>query len=334
MAALDVKDKPTTRKQCQSKGWFLTYPKCPADKETLLEYLKTKGTIVKAIVCAEQHEDGTPHLHAFVKYETKKGGYGDFWDFEAGDASYHGNYQPAKSYTAVCKYVRKTPDYIEFGDMDALQEEDASKGHKRVLGKRLLTEPLTTVIQDHPELIFGYTQIRQDIAQYKNDQAMASYQWKPPAGYPNAFQLGILDTISKDGFRGDGRTCHWYCDGQGGWGKSTLATDLMVNHGAYVVENCKTADIAYLYNGQPIVIFDFVRDQEERINYHAIESIIQGRILSTKYLPQNKLYAPPHVIVFANFAPDQSKLSKDRWNIQYRPSEPFVFHTRSIPPPN
>ena len=33
-------------------------------------------------------------------------------------------------------------------------------------------------------------------------------------------------------------------------------------------------------------------------------------------MPRMGLYAIPHVVIFANFEPDQSKLSADRWDIR------------------
>ena len=43
-----------------------------------------------------------------------------------------------------------------------------------------------------------------------------------------------------------------------------------------------------------------------------------------------RIYATPHVIIFANFPPDQSKLSYDRWDIRsfgraLNPRDPIEF---------
>ena len=53
-------------------GFFLTYPNCGVSKEDLMEHLKSLGEVDKACVCQELHKDGTPHLHAFVKYQDRK----------------------------------------------------------------------------------------------------------------------------------------------------------------------------------------------------------------------------------------------------------------------
>lgn len=70
-------------------GFFLTYPHCDHTKEELMEFLHGLRTVDKAVVCREEHSDGTPHLHAFVKFEKtadiKKA---DYFDFKG----CHGNY--------------------------------------------------------------------------------------------------------------------------------------------------------------------------------------------------------------------------------------------------
>ena len=53
------------------------------------------------------------------------------------------------------------------------------------------------------------------------------------------------------------------------------------------------------------------------MNYEVIESVKNGVVFSTKYESQMKVFKTPHVIIMANFAPDESKMSSDRWDIRY-----------------
>jgi len=113
------------------------------------------------------------------------------------------------------------------------------------------------------------------------------------------------------------RTVFWFWDSAGNTGKSFMARYLVAFHGAVIYSNGKVADIAHAYNNEPVVIFDLARTQEDKLDavYLAMENFKNGRIFSPKYDSRFKVFAVPHVMVFANFAPDQSKLSADRWKI-------------------
>lgn len=115
----------------------------------------------------------------------------------------------------------------------------------------------------------------------------------------------------------DTRKVFWYFDEIGNTGKSFMVDYLVSQRGGVVFTNGKMADIAYAYKFEPIVIFDLARCQAEKIDnvYMAVENFKNGRIFSPKYESQNKIFDVPHVIVFANFEPDRTKLSADRWHV-------------------
>lgn len=115
----------------------------------------------------------------------------------------------------------------------------------------------------------------------------------------------------------DPRTVYWRWDFTGNTGKSFFAKYLLAWHDAAIFTNGKLADMAYAYNNETIVIIDLARTQAESVNYfyQFIESLKNGVLFSPKYESGQKIFKPPHVIVFANFEPDQTKLSADRWNI-------------------
>ncbi len=113
----------------------------------------------------------------------------------------------------------------------------------------------------------------------------------------------------------DSRKVLWYYDKVGNTGKSYLAKYLFVKHTAFLVMNGKSADISYAYDSQSLVVFDFARTLEEYVNYQVIESFKNGVLFSPKYESKVKIFQPARVVVFANFLPDTSKLSADRWDI-------------------
>lgn len=113
------------------------------------------------------------------------------------------------------------------------------------------------------------------------------------------------------------REIHWYVDYIGNKGKSFLADLLVALHDGIIFNNGKSSDIAYAYNGEPVIAFDFTRDKQDIVNYSVIEDLKNGRIFSPKYASKNKIFKKPKIIVFSNWDPDTNKLSEDRWRITH-----------------
>lgn len=114
----------------------------------------------------------------------------------------------------------------------------------------------------------------------------------------------------------DDRTIYWYWDSIGNIGKTAFCKFAAINMGATVIGNGKGNDIAYTIPDDPkIIIFDFPRTIEGRINYNAIEKCKDGIIFSGKYESHMKYFNSPHVICFANFPPDMGSMSIDRWKV-------------------
>lgn len=111
----------------------------------------------------------------------------------------------------------------------------------------------------------------------------------------------------------DERTVHWFHDESGNAGKTWFSKLVLSVSDCVRFENGKSCDVKHAYAGERVVFFDLSRSQSEHVNYEVIESIKNGVMFSSKYDSRQKLFPPPHVIVFANFAPDFTKLSQDRW---------------------
>lgn len=127
------------------------------------------------------------------------------------------------------------------------------------------------------------------------------------------WQKKIIDIISEEP---NDRTIHWVYDQEGNNGKTVLCKYMAQKHKAEIFNNACNKDIAYALSEEPkICLFDFSRSLEEYVNYGVLESVKNGLIFSGKYESRTKIFNPPHVIIFANFEPDLSKMSKDRWNI-------------------
>lgn len=62
-----------------------------------------------------------------------------------------------------------------------------------------------------------------------------------------------------------------------------------------------------------ILIWDIPRTLENFVSYQALEEVKNGLFFSGKFHGTQVAYNPRHVVVFANFAPDMTKMSEDRW---------------------
>ena len=114
----------------------------------------------------ELHEDGTPHLHAYVMLNAEFNcTASSYWDLQG----WHGNYQHAKSWCKVLAYIKKDQDYLQEGDLDVEHKARAREAHTAYLGRRLQTEPLALVARDHPELLLNYARLRASQHAYWQD---------------------------------------------------------------------------------------------------------------------------------------------------------------------
>lgn len=142
---MDSQDSVKRLKRIQCKSWFCTWPQCPLSKEEALKILDSKKedfSIVEYVICEEKHEDGNPHLHAFLKLSKKKTFNSNLFDLD----KYHGNYQTCKSWRAVIQYVKKDGDYISNFDVKKAlskkgkwKKEDLLKDIDTVLDEGLIT---------------------------------------------------------------------------------------------------------------------------------------------------------------------------------------------------
>lgn len=119
----------------------------------------------------------------------------------------------------------------------------------------------------------------------------------------------------------DPRLVHWIVDRVGGQGKSYYASYLRDQRNAFVITGGRHQDIFYAFRGKldggcGIIVFDWARGQEESFPYRVVEAFKNGYFLSTKYESEEIIFPVPHVLIFANFAPDEIQLSADRWSIK------------------
>ena len=130
--------------------------------------------------------------------------------------------------------------------------------------------------------------------------------------------------------RPDDRTVYWFWEARGNCGKSAMVKHIYLKYwDKVVIATGKGNDVRNQVNrhvngdpnkgidGKPleIALLDFSRSIEDFVSYETIEQIKNGLLYSGKYEGGVCCFNTPHVICFANFEPDVSKLSADRWVI-------------------
>lgn len=138
--------------------------------------------------------------------------------------------------------------------------------------------------------------------------------WKP-------WQAKALEIISG---KVDRRKIHWFWEDKGNVGKSFLARYIEWKFPTVIV-NGKQGDV---FNGikgfletekkypNPIII-DIPKTNENYVCYGTMEKIKDGLFYSGKYEGGKVRLLPCHVLVFANFPPDESKMMSERWEIHH-----------------
>jgi hypothetical protein len=149
----------------------------------------------------------------------------------------------------------------------------------------------------------------------------ASKQEASTAEFVAKYETAVLrpwqERLAKElSFAADDRKIIWVYDTKGNMGKSWFSHWLEASKGATRFENGATRDVAHIWQGAPIAVFDFSRTVEGRLNYGVLESLKNGSIMSTKYDSCIKHFGTPHVVCFANWPPNREAMSADRWSIR------------------
>lgn len=114
----------------------------------------------------------------------------------------------------------------------------------------------------------------------------------------------------------DERTIYWIWEKEGKCGKTSFSKYLSYHHNAIVLEGKKNDILFCAANFETdIYIYDIERSLEDYVSYSSIEKIKNGFYMCAKYESKPIMRACPHVVIFANFAPDRIKLSQDRWKV-------------------
>lgn len=104
-------NKKTNNFRLNARNLFLTYPRCTLELSEAINQLKLRLSnliIEDYLISRESHEDGTPHLHAYLKLKKPLNTYNpQYLDLSTGQELFHGKYESAKKPNHVIEYILK-----------------------------------------------------------------------------------------------------------------------------------------------------------------------------------------------------------------------------------
>lgn len=284
-------------------------------------FIKARGAVGHAgikYICwgNEVGADGTPHMQGYIQGNQDK-----YNRLMKVIGKCHMEKQKGNSTQAV-DYCKKDGDFVEYGDYEYIASPKERQGQrtdlKEVMGAiekgaselEIFREHAQTMAQ-YPKFIERYRQlVQEDAAMTQSRLELESWSlWK--------WQDALVNTVEKEVHP---RQILWIWSKEGNMGKSGMAQWLMVMKDACILEPSKKLDMTHVFAQNPkgIVIFDCTRKTEEGAigpAYSMAEQLKNGNLFSGKYNSRVVVFKKPHVIFFANFAPDRTVWSEDRYNV-------------------
>lgn len=280
----------------QYRGWVFTLnnpefaaadlPVCPDEK----------------YVAWQLEEVETKHIQGYVEFAKK-------YSLHACKKWLHGaHFEPRKGTPEQARdYAMKEDSRIEGpfergvmqgvgkrNDLDAVKEAIKSGATRR------------TIMEEHTEVFAKYPRFIDEYIRVVREDAVEKLpEFEPRFDY----QAGVLAMVKETP---SDRQILWVYDPIGNHGKTYLAKWLVQEHNAFYTNGGKAVDLLYAYKGEPVVIFDYVRDSKEYVGYGVIEQLKNGLLMSTKYESGMRRFPVPHVIILANFRAEDGKFSMDR----------------------
>lgn len=150
---------------------------------------------------------------------------------------------------------------------------------------------------------------------------------------PKGWQSDLLDLIQGEV---NPREILWFV-GEGNIGKSAMCKYLVAKEGALLLgskgSDMKYAIVSYVkeHGYTPyLVVLDIPLSKSEYISYEGIESVKNMLFFSPKYESCMVCGNPPHIVVFANRAPDRNQMSIDRFKV-FNIGSPFTLSSHVCP---
>lgn len=273
------------------------------------------------IIGQEVGEQGTPHLQIYFQLAkqtmlTSIKRWGGPWARMHMEGA-RGTDEEASTY---CKKER---NFVEIGERKSMGRKGARSDLNAVKEAIERGDTYDTICEEHFEVASRCNRFIKERVQARESGKQVSELLKQYENFvPRPWQQALLDVVKEEACP---RKIHWYWEMQGNVGKSYMTSYLGSVLGATVLTGGKKVDMAYIYAQKPtdIVVFDLGRTTEQKDGerfldgmYSLAEDLKNGRVVSTKYESKTVFFKIPHVIIFANFSPDMTKWSQDRYFVK------------------
>ena len=296
----------------QGKSWCFTINNWTNVHQTSLRaLLSDQAQVEYGIFGREVAATGTPHLQGYVRFRSNK-------RIRTVQRLLPGAHVSIARGTAQQNrdYCSKDSDFDEFGTLPVSQQ-----GRRRDLEEFIAWGEAFQ--EEHGRPPSSPEVARERPREYLlHPRSVRLFQRRATepelrTGTPNEWQSELEQELDDPA---DDRKIVFYVDEEGGTGKTWFQQYYLTKYPgrAQVLSIGKKQDLAHMVlTHTRVFFFNVPRTQMEFLSYSLLEDLKDRMIFSPKYDSQmKKLHCVPHVIVFSNEAPDETKLSQDRYDIR------------------
>lgn len=298
----------------QGKHFVFTLNNYTAGDDDALKALGTADGTTYLVYGYETGESGTPHLQGYVVFGSRKR-FNQVKSLLPNGAHIEAKRGTCKQASDYCK---KDGIFQEFGSLP----RDSSGANvfddfKQWIVSQCLEHghppSEREVAQAYPALYVRYGRKLQDLVRHLCPHVVIVDE---PL---RDWQVPLFEVIAKDCT--DDRGIRFFVDEEGGKGKSYFQRwcQGFFPERVQVLGIGKRDDLAHsIQEDKDIFLINITRGQGEFLNYAILEMLKDRIIFSPKYDSQTKLLRKtPHVVVFMNEAPDLTKMTDDRYLVQF-----------------
>jgi hypothetical protein len=291
---------PPESEMSRARHWCFTLNNYTEDD--IQKIMSNEGEVDYLIFGKEVGASGTPHLQGFVSFRNR------VRRNTAIQKIGQAHFSVARNLDQAIEYCKKDGDFTELGNRPRGpgSRSDLDEFKAAVIAGELNMSKLRA---DFSDVVAKYPKFCNDFVQDNiPKKTVQMHPLKP-------WQQNLYARLRLEP---DDRKIFFIVDYDGNAGKSWFGHYYCALHeNAQVLLPGKKADMAYSLNPLIRVLFvDAPRSKQgEFIQYDFLEDVKNGYVFSPKYESRVKYLEKVHVVVFMNERPDETKLSRDRFEI-------------------